>query len=264
MMKYSRSVGRIGAMALVAFFLAVCVPPGMAGAQSLAREIVLNKVAAAGGILYGDPAQWRVVFDDFQYLNTALWDTTSFFGGSVTTPDSTATTGTFYLGRPVQISTLAATNNIVRLRLKGQGFYLLAGKQLEFEARFALKDTANCAWEFGLIAAQDSVTGRGQDTTVGFGMRKRLGNSITWWHKQTAALPADSTATTVRLKPMTWYTLKIIYNGTSVRYWIDNLLVKTDTGALPASSLLPVFEVRTGTTSSRKIYVDYVVIRQQR
>jgi len=256
---------------LLLVLVAACIPPGSAWAQNnLQTEIAIKNLQDDGS-----PAKWRTIFDDFNYLNTAQWDTTSYGGGSagtVSIPDSVNVNTSFYIGKQVTLATTAAANSMVRLRGAGNGVQLYEGKYTEFEARIALNtDSTNVGFAAGLVstsANEDSITARGRFPTDGLIFLKRAGTARIMTSKAYTGVSADSALTTKYIPRMTWRTLKITYGGPSgnvIRFYIDGALVKAYTATTkPLVTLRPFFEVRCKTAGIQKMFVDYVLVRQRR
>lgn len=255
----------------IAVLLAVCVS-GIAGAADRISIDRATGMVLDGGILYQEPRDYRTLFDDFFTFDTALWDSTSWnHGGTVAAADSLG--GSYGYGGPLILSTAADGNSMTQVIESGQGFRLAAsadprshGASVEFEAGVAVSDTLKTGFVAGLCAAQDSISGAGSVATNGVYFLKKSGSSRLWAVKSKGGT-ADTTDTGISLPGLTFGKFRITWNGSRIRFIVNDVLACSDTtfAKIPtAANVRPVFEVRADTTEVRKMYVDYVKVKQRR
>ncbi len=139
----------------------------------------------------------------------------------------------------------------------------IVGKDLYFQARVKVGTAAETELLIGLAVV---------DTTL------IVSAPSDGFYFSTAATDADLLATTrasstgagvstsTDLEDDTWVTLGILFSGTSLFYYVDNVLKSTQTTNIPAvgAALVPSFAVRNGTIGAKTLSVDYIAIFQER
>lgn len=220
-------------------------------------------VNEGGGVLFGEPSKYRVLFDEFDVFNTALWDTTSNSGGVVTASADSAIS--FYNGGPAIMVTKSEAQAVGHVRWKGQGFRFDGTRRAEFETRVAIRDTTGSSFIIGMTTLTDSLAGAGRAPTAGAYFLKKAGASKLYACVFTAGGVADTTDTGVFFTRMTYRTLKITWNSNRLQFWVNGAVkVSQAASETPSSTIFPVFSLRTNTASVQKLYIDYAKVKQQR
>lgn len=139
----------------------------------------------------------------------------------------------------------------------------IVGKDLYYQTRVKVADADKTALLIGLSVV---------DTTL------IVSAPSDGFYFSTAATDADLLATTrasstgtgvstsTDLEDDTWVTLGILFSGTSLFYYINNVLASTQTANIPAvaAALVPSFAVRNGEALAKSLSIDYVAIFQER
>lgn len=260
-------------------FLIICAIAVLVGRVSYVESQDQVSTARAvqtvldGGILYPEAKSYRVLHDEFNDFNVSLWDSVTWGGaGAVSAQDSLG--GDYGYGGPLFVSTAAAANAYAQAILYFQGFRLPTatnprspGATLEFETRIGLNDVSACQAVIGLVAMQDSLARLGGTATNGLYFLKKPASARLYVVMAKSGGAADTTDTGVDLVRNGWKTLRIAWNGARVRFLINNALVHssgTATKIPTAANLRPAYEVRATAAAAKKMWVDYVTIKQRR
>ncbi len=231
-----------------------------------------------------DPGTYASFIDDFyEFPQATVWDTTSIVvekGSIFSTVDSLSawgnlkvTYGTASKG-PFDGANLSMTNAPFRLQFSPAKPDSIS-VPLEFEARVMFNNVLQSNFIIGLAEQQATLTAgliKNQATGVYFvkyaGAGVTATNAVKVWGKAIKATQAaaDSAAVLTTMARQTWYRLKIVWNGKSARFYVNDVYggVVSTTANLPAGKLRPVFEVCAGDSVSNVAYIDYISVKQKR
>lgn len=261
-MKYFKLKEIIGLISFITLMMYAVAP-----VPAQTDALMINKSASIVNdnreILFGAPDKWRAIYEEFEWYNTALWDSTSNSGGiTISAADSASA---FYSGSPIILVTKAATNALGQIRWKGHGFWFYGARRTFVEFRLAFTDTSNSGFKCGVTTRTDSLAGVGRVPTAGAYFMKKPSSATLYAVVVTAAGVADTVSTGVRFTRMTSRTLKIVWTGTRLQFYVDGVMKYSQTaGETPATSVFPVFAIRANSAATQKLYIDYVWAKQQR
>ena len=196
--------------------------------------------------------------DDFDFNDITAW--------TVTTVEAGAGSATEVFGGPGGVLTLknaadAADSDEIQKELHTVN--LTAAKNLYFQTRIKLDAAATTQMVAGLVVIDTSVLASAPTDGIYF---------------STATTDADLLATTrasstgagvssgVDAVDDTWVKLGILFKGTSLFYYIDDVHVSTQTSNIPAAGavLVPTFGELNGAGTTNSMSIDYYTIHQER
>ncbi len=214
-----------------------------------------------------DPSLHSFLFSDFISDSAAGeigWNTTNSGAGSVPTVGgyadvfnraygaATLPTGTTVTGRSCLSSGVAALGT--------------AYGSLTQEWRFLIPTLSTGVEEYAAVVGFGDTVGAGHQQTNGIYFRYDRTVSTNWIAETAAGAVRTSTATSTAVVAATWMYLRIQVNaaGTSVTYYINNVLVATVTTNIPGfiQQFGPLFKiVKSVGTTSRTIVTDYMMLK---
>jgi len=209
------------------------------------------------------------LFDDFIYLNTTLWDTTAVVstdgGASAAVLDSLSALGVLKISLPafkgegMNIQTESKPVKIIRASKPDS-----SGVETEYECRFKATDISQYTLLAGICSNDTNLYG-GQSNGIYF---IKHDGSTTLYGKEIKT--NESLADTVSLGTVannTWYRLKLVWNGASVAFYVNDIYkgrTSTSTKQPVGLNLMPSFECANGDSTVDYTYLDYVRVRQRR
>lgn len=231
-----------------------------------------------------DPGTYAEFMDDFYEFPvsaaTALWDTTSIVvdaGSLVACVDSLAAPGILKITLG---NTSKGPDNGINLQTNYCNFRLNASPAkpdsatvpLIFETKIKLSSVGE-AYMYAGLTIEDETLVTGQTYGIFFvkhdnhtsGMA--AATSILWAKEIKASVTAMDSASCGTISNNTWYRLKIVWNGSSARFYINDVYktVLSTTANQPIGvKLKPTLEFAEGDSTLCYAYVDYVWAKQKR
>lgn len=209
------------------------------------------------------------LFDDFIYLNTTMWDTTAVVstdgGAEAAIVDSLSAVGVLKISLPafkgegMNIQTEQKPVKIIRASKPDS-----SGVETEFECRFMATDISQYTLLTGVCSNDTNLYG-GQANGIYF--IKHDGSSTLYGKEiKTNASLAD-TVSLGTLSNKTWYKLKLVWNGASTAFYVNDVYkgrVSTAANQPIGLNLMPSFECANGDSTVDYTYLDYMRVRQRR
>lgn len=226
------------------------------------------------GILYPEPADYFVFFDDFfefkvNCISDSSWILTVVSAGSgdsaITIPDS--------LGGVMMIESAANENDGANVQWHTPLFMPSTTQDLQFEARVSISEFTQSDVCIGIISEDESsltatVDGiyflKADEDTVIYAVSTK--NSIS---KSTECMTGTAVGDSVAFVDNTWKTLGFDWDKVDLKFYIDGGLVATHAYAsidtIPTDALLtPTIAFLNGAAAVESLCVDYMWVRQDR
>lgn len=217
-----------------------------------------------------DQRTFATFIDDFYRLNTSAIDTTSKShvqnGAAVAAVvDSGDVPGI------LKITTVPVEGATMNIQLVNANFRVNKASradstsvQLEYAVRVKALDMTQYTLLAGLCVNDTNLSGGTSDSIV---FVKYDGSTTVWGREQkTNSATADS-VNLGTLSADTWYDLRLVWNGSSVGYYVNGVLKgRTSTAANQPTgvALIPSFECTAGEGVIKYTYLDYIYARQRR
>ena len=257
----------MGGLLIVALLFGLAgLAPGPAETQSQLSIQTAANLINRFGVLYPDEVKYNTVFDDFNWFNSALWDTTS----KVTATGSAFAVVDSSTGGLLKMSIGAIKGDAANIQQINLPFLPVFSSsradsstvELVYEARFMVSEKTQSVIVAGLCAEDEDLAGA-------------VANGIYFWKPdQTDSLYVSAEKATtgvfkyagVAIANRTMVRLKIVWNGARARFYVNDVY-KTyiSTAAnIPVVSLKPSFEVACGDSVAHFAYLDYIKVMQKR
>lgn len=219
------------------------------------------------GILYPEPADYFVFFDDFfdfkvNCISDSSWILTDVSAGTgtstITLPDS--------LGGMLFFESAANENDGVNIQWHTEMFMPATDKDLLFEARVNISEYIQSDFCIGLITEDETPMAA---TVDGIYFMKADGDSVID-AMSTKDSDSKTTSTGIEFVDNTWITLGFVWNKVDLKYYINGALVATHNYAAAGDSiptdaeLTPTIAFLNGAAAVESLYVDYTWFRQDR
>lgn len=132
-------------------------------------------------------------------------------------------------------------------------FTLGSGNMLVFETRWKC-DATYTSLEPSIGFADNRSNGSGAGNQIVF-----MSNTTVWLVQTVSAGVVTTTNTGVAFSPTTWQKLKIVATATSVKFYIDDILVATHTTNIPTTAAMGICATLYRVTSGATCLFDYVL-----
>ncbi len=227
------------------------------------------------GILYPEPADYFVFFDDFfkltiNSISDSSWILTDVSAGTgtstITVPDS--------LGGMLWFESAANEDDGVNIQWHAEMFMPAIDKDLYFEAQVNISEYIESDLCIGLVSEDETPMA---DTVDGIYFLKADDDSIiyavsvknTTAKKTTACKIGTAVGDSLEFVDNVWKKLSFIWNKVNLRFYIDGYLVATHEYAsidsIPTDAeLTPTIAFLNGAAAVESLYVDYFWSRQDR
>jgi len=257
----------LGALLIVALLFGLAgLASGPVESQDRWSQQVASTLVNSKGILFFDAKNYNTFFDDFNFFNASLWDTTSVVdsrGSAFAVVDSAT-------GGLLKISIGAFKNDAANVQSINAPFKLgfspgrpdSSTVETVFEARFMVSEKTQSVIVAGLCAEDEDLAGAVQD------------GIYFWKPDQTDSLyvSAEKAGTGVfkyagvAVANRTMVRLKIEWNGSRARFYVNDVYKTyiSTTANIPVVNLKPSFEVACGDSVAHFAYLDYILARQKR
>jgi len=214
------------------------------------RDEFLISTTSAIGLIYGN-------FTGYQLNSGAIQNIAGISNRPGIVSLSTQTNAA---GRPGLVMDAVATRTNI-----------LGGGKLLFETQVQIVTLSSAAETFNFFTGFTSNTANVSTNSVAFlydSAGTNTGSSaIGRWQVVCANGSTRSyTTTNIQVTAGQWYKLKAIINaaGNSVEFYIDDVLVKTETNNIPTGAISYTYNLsKTNGTTARVAYVDYLFMRQK-
>jgi hypothetical protein len=148
----------------------------------------------------------------------------------------------------------------VQIQWNSENFALAATKPLWFEARVKLSDAIQSDMVVGLCVTDTSLTTAMSD---GVYFRKDDGNTSLDFVTEATSSETETSAVGT-MTDDTYVRLGFWYDGTTVRAYVDGVLVASHTTTITAVELAVSFAVQNGEGAAKTMSIDYFKVVQIR
>jgi hypothetical protein len=263
-MKYTM----MGALLIGALLLGLAgLSPGPAESQNDPATIQrVMTLVNTQGILYPDQNKYNTLFDDFQWFNSALWDTTSKVQAAGTAFSVVDSLQNGLLKLAVGATKLDAGN----VQSTNAPFRLVyspsrpdsSGVALEFETRFMISEKTQ-SFVFAGLGVEDEDWRGGIADAVYF--YKPDGTDSLYVYA-TKSSTATFKYAGVALANRTMVRLRIVWTGVRANFYVNDeykTYISTSVN-LPTANLKPSFEYAAGDSVAHFAYLDYLKVVQKK
>lgn len=206
-----------------------------------------------------DPTQWAVFLDDFLAYDLAQATTHYTFTQTNFTDSILGPTGV------VVLTSAGADNDLGQLQLTSGSMQLTSGKKAIFEAKIKVDKGAA-----GTIGEQEMLIGlatvaTGANLTAADGLTLAVDDFVGFWspdggtpvYSVVRKSDVESSDTGYTMVDATWYVLSWYFNGTTVSFYVDDVLVAT-ASTFPTAVVSPILYLKGGEAKACVLSCDYI------
>ena len=215
-----------------------------------------------------DPTKWAVFYDDF-----LAYDVTQLIGGNPYLFTQTNCVDTVVGPTGVLLLTCGgADNDLGQLQTVTAPFTIVAGQKAFFEARVRVdRATGTIGQEEIVIGMTGLETGASFTAADGLSVAFNEGIAFTsydgaaTWNAVARVADVESVdAAITTYADLTFQTLSWYYDGTDIRFYVNNSLEATLTTGEPTLVIAPVVFIKAGEAQAKVLHVDYVLAAFER
>jgi hypothetical protein len=206
-----------------------------------------------------NPRSGTYFFDDFDGAASAF---TSSWRGTVSGTGAALSVGNATSGYPGFVHLFAGTTTTGRATMtRGLSNYSVGASDISFKARGRVPTLSTVGDEYMVTIGLADTEGAGDHTDGAYFYYDRLTSGDFWVCKTAAAGSRTSTVTSVAVSTTNLQRFRITISGSTVLFYIDDVLVATHTTNVPSSTDLcsPCLKIeKTAGTTSLSLRMDYV------